>query len=167
MTARPEPRYSKEEFLRRGQAIYERDIRPQVKAGDEGKFVAVDIETGAYEMDRDETQRRNGCSSANPPRKSGSFESGIAQLTASGDVQGPRQYDHRCGKRPPRSGDSPGRARRRRAGAGRLDATPSCGTIAQNRSPFRTWGQWGQWPGPCTNMQITLYYKACAPSVSN
>ncbi len=54
MTARPEPRYSKEEFLRRGQAIYERDIRPQVKAGDEGKFVAVDIETGAYEMDRDD-----------------------------------------------------------------------------------------------------------------
>ena len=49
-----EPRYSKTEFARRGQAIYERDIRPQVKAVDEGKFVAIDIETGAYEMDRDD-----------------------------------------------------------------------------------------------------------------
>ncbi len=49
-----EPRYSKEDFARQGQAIYERDIRPYIKPGDEGKFVAIDIETGAYEMDRDE-----------------------------------------------------------------------------------------------------------------
>ena len=49
-----EPRYSKEDFARRGQAIYERDIRPHLKAGDEGKFVAIDIETGAYEMDGDD-----------------------------------------------------------------------------------------------------------------
>ncbi len=49
-----EPRYSKEDFARRGQAIYERDIRPRIKADDEGKFVAIDIETGAYEMDRDD-----------------------------------------------------------------------------------------------------------------
>ncbi|HXH09480.1 MAG TPA: hypothetical protein VNP04_06935 [Alphaproteobacteria bacterium] len=49
-----ELRYSKEEFARRGQAIYERDIRPHLQADDEGKFVAIDIETGAYEMDRDD-----------------------------------------------------------------------------------------------------------------
>jgi len=49
-----EPRYNKEEFARRGQAIYERNIHPCIKAGDEGKFVAIDIETGAYEMDRDD-----------------------------------------------------------------------------------------------------------------
>ena len=49
-----EPRYSKGEFALRGQAIYEGDILPHVKAGDEGKFVAIDIETGAYEMDRDD-----------------------------------------------------------------------------------------------------------------
>ena len=49
-----EPRYSKEEFAQRGQAIYERDIRPHLAAGDEGKFVAVDVETGAYELDRDD-----------------------------------------------------------------------------------------------------------------
>jgi hypothetical protein len=49
-----EPHYSKEEFARRGQAIYERNIRSHLKADDEGKFVAIDIETGVYEIDRDD-----------------------------------------------------------------------------------------------------------------
>jgi hypothetical protein len=48
------PRYSKEEFARRGDAMYEGDIRPLVEEGNEGKFVAIDIETGAYEVDVDE-----------------------------------------------------------------------------------------------------------------
>ena len=48
------PRYTKEEFARRGDAIYERDIGPRIKTGDEGKFAAIDIETGAYEVDADE-----------------------------------------------------------------------------------------------------------------
>jgi hypothetical protein len=47
-------RYSKEEFARRGDAIYENDIRPQLKPGDKGKFLAIDIETGAYELAADE-----------------------------------------------------------------------------------------------------------------
>jgi len=47
-------RYSKEEFARRGDAIYERDIRPHLKPEDNGKLVAIDIETGAYEIDADE-----------------------------------------------------------------------------------------------------------------
>jgi len=49
-----QPRYSKEEFARRGDEIYEQDIRPLVEAGNEGKYVAIDIETGAYEVDADE-----------------------------------------------------------------------------------------------------------------
>jgi hypothetical protein len=48
------PRYSKEEFARRGDAIYERDLAPALEAGNEGKFVAIDIETGSYEVDVDE-----------------------------------------------------------------------------------------------------------------
>lgn len=48
------PRYSKEEFARRGQEIYERAIHPHVTASDAGKFVAIDIDTGAYEMDWDD-----------------------------------------------------------------------------------------------------------------
>jgi len=48
------PRYSKEEFARRGDEWYERNIRPEVEAGHRGKFVAIDIETGDFEIDADE-----------------------------------------------------------------------------------------------------------------
>lgn len=52
--SKPGPRYGKEEFARRGDAIYDRDIGPRVGPEDEGKFVVIDIETGPYEIDRDE-----------------------------------------------------------------------------------------------------------------
>ena len=48
------PRYSKEEFARRGDAVYEDRIRSLVEERNEGKFVAIDIETGAYEVDTNE-----------------------------------------------------------------------------------------------------------------
>jgi hypothetical protein len=48
------PRYSKEEFARRGQEIYERNVHPRVGTDDEGKFAAIDIETGIYELDPDD-----------------------------------------------------------------------------------------------------------------
>jgi hypothetical protein len=44
-------RYSKEELARRGKALYESGIRQQVEAGNEGKIVAIDIETGEFEVD--------------------------------------------------------------------------------------------------------------------
>jgi hypothetical protein len=45
-----QPRHSKEESARRGQEIYERQIRPQVEEGNRGKIVAIDIERGAFEV---------------------------------------------------------------------------------------------------------------------
>jgi hypothetical protein len=50
MTVR-QRRYSKEDMAQRGQALYESGIRQQVEAGNEGKIVAIDIETGAFEVD--------------------------------------------------------------------------------------------------------------------
>ena len=47
MTAH-QSRYSAEETARRGDAHYEEHIRDQVQAGNEGRIVAIDIETGAY-----------------------------------------------------------------------------------------------------------------------
>ncbi len=44
------PRYSKEEFARRGQEIYDTQIRSQVEAEHEGKIVAIDIDSGAFEI---------------------------------------------------------------------------------------------------------------------
>jgi hypothetical protein len=46
-------RYSKEEFSRRGNEIYESQVRPQVEQGNHGKIVAIDIETGAFELAKD------------------------------------------------------------------------------------------------------------------
>jgi hypothetical protein len=48
------PRYSKEEFARRGDAIYDREIGPRLEPVENGKFVAIDIETGEFEVDADE-----------------------------------------------------------------------------------------------------------------
>ena len=48
-----QPRYSKEEFARRGQAIYEQRVRSQVEKGNSGRIVAIDIETGEFEVGDD------------------------------------------------------------------------------------------------------------------
>jgi hypothetical protein len=52
MTVR-QRRYSKEEMAQRGQELYESGIRQQVEAGNKGKIVAIDIETGSFELDDD------------------------------------------------------------------------------------------------------------------
>ena len=43
--------YSDEEFARLGDAIYEHAVRPQVGPDDDGKFVAIDVESGHFELD--------------------------------------------------------------------------------------------------------------------
>jgi hypothetical protein len=48
------PRYSKQEFARRGDEIYEQSVRSHLKKSDEGKLTVIDIETGDYEIDADE-----------------------------------------------------------------------------------------------------------------
>lgn len=45
-----QPRHSKEEFARRGKQIYEAQVRSQVEEGNHGKIVAIDVETGAFEV---------------------------------------------------------------------------------------------------------------------
>jgi hypothetical protein len=49
-------RYSKEDFARRGDAVYERKVRPQLRPDDEGKYAAVDIDSGSYVIDADELE---------------------------------------------------------------------------------------------------------------
>jgi hypothetical protein len=36
-----QPRYSKEEFAQRGDALYEAEVRSQVEAGNHGRIVAI------------------------------------------------------------------------------------------------------------------------------
>ena len=47
-------RYAKEEFARRGDALVETKVRPHLTAADKDKFVALYIETGEYELDKNE-----------------------------------------------------------------------------------------------------------------
>ncbi len=47
-------RYSKEEFARRGEAIFEEKIRTRLKGENPRDFLAIDIETGDYEIDKSE-----------------------------------------------------------------------------------------------------------------
>ncbi|MBE9063545.1 hypothetical protein IQ256_21535 [cf. Phormidesmis sp. LEGE 11477] len=49
----PQLRYSKEEHAKRGTEIYETQVRPQVEEGNHGKIVAIDIDTGAFELAKD------------------------------------------------------------------------------------------------------------------
>lgn len=49
-SAHRKPRCSKEEFARRGEEIYQSQIRSQVEEGNDGKIVALDIETAAFEV---------------------------------------------------------------------------------------------------------------------
>jgi hypothetical protein len=52
----PYAKYSREEVVSRGEELYARQIRPKVEAGNKGKFVVIDIETGEYEVDEDDLQ---------------------------------------------------------------------------------------------------------------
>ena len=48
--SRQKPRYSDEEIARRGDEIYETQIKGKVEEGNRGRIVAIDIETSAYEV---------------------------------------------------------------------------------------------------------------------
>jgi len=47
------PHYEKEEHARRGAAIYEGRIRANVEPVNRGKIVAIDVDTGAFEVAAD------------------------------------------------------------------------------------------------------------------
>jgi hypothetical protein len=47
---RRQPRYSKDDHARRGTALYEQQVRPQVEAGNSGNVVALDVDTAAFEV---------------------------------------------------------------------------------------------------------------------
>jgi hypothetical protein len=49
-------RHSREEIVERGQALYDRDVRDKIEQTRRGEFLALDIETGDYEIDPDEVE---------------------------------------------------------------------------------------------------------------
>jgi len=49
----PQLRYSAEEHAKRGTEMYVSQIRPLMEEGNYGRIVAIDIDTGVYEIARD------------------------------------------------------------------------------------------------------------------
>lgn len=45
------PHHDAEEVVRRGEEIYEREIRSKIESDYRGQFIVIDIETGDYEID--------------------------------------------------------------------------------------------------------------------
>ena len=72
------------EFAKRGDAMYENEVRPQLEPGDKGKFAAIDIETGAYEVDRDELRAGETLCLRSAGGRFGSYASATARRIVSG-----------------------------------------------------------------------------------
>lgn len=49
-----EPRRGPEEIALLGAEAFDRHVRPVLQPNDDGKFVAIDIESGNYELDDDD-----------------------------------------------------------------------------------------------------------------
>jgi len=49
-----EPHRRPEEIARLGAEVFDCRVRPALRSEDDGKFVALDIETGDYELDEDD-----------------------------------------------------------------------------------------------------------------
>jgi hypothetical protein len=48
------PRRSPGELARLGAEVFDRRVRPSLRPEDDGKFVAVDVVSGEYEIDQDD-----------------------------------------------------------------------------------------------------------------
>jgi hypothetical protein len=75
-----EPRRTPEELARLGSEVFERRVRPMLQPEDDGKFVALDVQIGDYEVDEDERPSR-GCVPATRRPRPGSVESGSRRRT--------------------------------------------------------------------------------------
>jgi hypothetical protein len=49
-----EPRHTLDELARLGGQIFDQQVRPTLQPADDGKFVAIDVGTGEYEIDDDD-----------------------------------------------------------------------------------------------------------------
>ena len=59
-------KYAKEEFARRGATLFEESIRQHLQHLDRNDFVAIDIESGDYEVDPDERTASDRLRARNP-----------------------------------------------------------------------------------------------------
>lgn len=61
-----------DDLAKRGEDVYERAILPRLGPGDQGKAVAIEVETGDYEIDKNEVVAAHRLREPTPPPCSGS-----------------------------------------------------------------------------------------------
>jgi hypothetical protein len=59
-------RHSLDEIARLGDALYEREVLPTVTDGDAGRYVAIDVDTGAFAVDADQLAAADPVLARNP-----------------------------------------------------------------------------------------------------
>ena len=59
-------RYTPDEISRLGDELYERNVLPNITAEDGGRFVAIDVESGAFEIGADELSAAHGLLARKP-----------------------------------------------------------------------------------------------------
>ena len=64
-----EKNMSREEIAQRGDEIYEKNIRPLVRAEDTGRYAVIDVGTGEYEIDPDELMASDRLFARHPEAK--------------------------------------------------------------------------------------------------
>jgi len=63
----PRPTLTAKEIARRGEAIYQRNLRARLETEENrGKFLIIDIATGAYEIDREDLAATERLLARNP-----------------------------------------------------------------------------------------------------
>jgi hypothetical protein len=60
------PRHTLDELANLGKDIFDRQVRPALRPEDDGKFVAINVETGDYEIDVDDYAAVAGLRSRKP-----------------------------------------------------------------------------------------------------
>jgi hypothetical protein len=53
MRVMPHPKYSPDEIVRRGKALYDQRIRDRVEAENRGRFLVINVETGEFVLGDD------------------------------------------------------------------------------------------------------------------
>lgn len=62
----PDADFDREEFARRGQEYYDRCLRARLEPDYDGQFLALEVETGEYEVDCDRMAAMNRAKAKHP-----------------------------------------------------------------------------------------------------
>lgn len=82
-------RYSKEEFARRGRALYDQRIRKQVDPAENGRIVAIEIETGEFAVADDVPSACKSLIAKNPDAQIWTVRAGHRAVHRVGAWHGP------------------------------------------------------------------------------